>query len=226
MGSMRGTQASDGGRGHPIFAAVYGWNARSLEDGPIGTLRRELLAGATGQVVDLGAGIGLNLPHLGPEVERVHLVEPDPHMIRRLERTLTSIGSDADQSVAGRAVVHRARAEALPLPDSEVDTVLATLTLCTVADVAATMTEIRRVLRPGGQVLVLEHVRSTSPRMAAWQDRLQRPWRWFGAGCNPNRDTGKALTAAGFDVSPLRRIAVRGLPMTPEWITGRVTTTR
>jgi ubiquinone/menaquinone biosynthesis C-methylase UbiE len=196
--------------GHPVFAAAYSRMARSLEAGPIGAERRDLLTRAGGVVVDLGAGIGLNLPHLGDAVPQIHLIEPDPHMIRRLPPDLPD-----------RVIVHRSRAENLPLADGSVDTVLATLTLCTVDDPATACSEIRRVLRPGGQVLILEHVLALDPRSARWQQRLHRPWRWFGAGCNSNRDTGGALTAAGFDVSRLRRITVPGLSLTREWLTGR-----
>jgi ubiquinone/menaquinone biosynthesis C-methylase UbiE len=197
--------------GHPVFAAVYRRMAGPIEAGPIGAARRTLLADARGVVVDLGAGIGLNLPHLGVAVTRVHLVEPDPHMIRRLPRELP-----------GHVQVHQVGAEHLPLDDASVDTVLATLTLCTVDDLPATMAEIRRVLRSGGQVLVLEHVRSLDPALAWWQDRLTRPWNWFGAGCSPNRDTTAAFTDAGFDVSGLTRLQVSGMPLTREWVTGRL----
>jgi ubiquinone/menaquinone biosynthesis C-methylase UbiE len=191
---------------------MYGRMAASIEAGPIGAARRELLADAYGVVVDLGAGIGLNLPHLPAAVTQVHLVEPDPHMIRRLEPNLPD-----------HAVVHQVGAEALPLDDDSADTVLATLTLCTVGDPAAAVAEIRRVLRPGGQVLVLEHVRSLDPQLARWQDRLHRPWRWFGAGCNLNRDTAAAFTTTGFDTTGLTRLTTPGMPLTREWLTGRLT---
>ncbi|WP_198950550.1 class I SAM-dependent methyltransferase [Kineosporia sp. A_224] len=194
---------------HPVFAAFYPRMARGMEAGPIGSTRRALLAAARGVVVDLGAGVGLNLPHLGPDVSAVHAVEPDPHMVRRLTPNLPP-----------GAVVHQVGAETLPLPDASVDTVLATLTLCTVQDPAAAVREIRRVLRPDGQVLVLEHVLATDPGLAAWQHRMRLPWRWFGAGCNPTRDTTAAFAAAGFDVAGLQRIDVPGLPMTREWVTG------
>ncbi len=198
--------------GHPVFAAAYGRMAAGMEAGPIGAARRALLVDARGVVVDLGAGIGLNLPHLPRAVTGVHLVEPDPHMLRRLE---THRPEDA--------TVHRAGAERLPLGDASADTVLATLTLCTVTDLAAAVSEIRRVLRPGGQLLVLEHVRSLDPRLAGWQDRLHRPWRWFGAGCTINRDTTAALAVGGFDTAGLTRFHAPGPPVTGEWVTGRLT---
>lgn len=198
-------------RGHPLFAAAYRRMIAPVEAGPVGQARAALLTHARGVVVDLGAGIGLNLPLLGDDVTQVHLVEPDPHMLRRLDPRLPT-----------HAHVHQAVAENLPLPDDSADTVLATLTLCTVDDLQAAIAEIRRVLHPGGQVLVLEHVRSPDTGRARWQDRLQGPWRWFAAGCNPNRDTTAALSAAGFDTSPLSQLEAPGAALTRDWITGRL----
>jgi ubiquinone/menaquinone biosynthesis C-methylase UbiE len=197
---------------HPVFAALYGRMARTFEAGPVGAARRDLLEDARGVVVDLGAGIGLNLPYLGTTVTEVHLIEPDRHMIRRL-----------GPKVPENGVIHPVGAERLPFPDAGVDTVLATLTLCTVGDLPAVAAEIRRVLRPGGRLLVLEHVRSEDRRVAAWQDRLDRPWGWFAAGCHPNRDTPAELAAVGFDVAGLRRFTVPGMPLVREWVTGAVT---
>jgi ubiquinone/menaquinone biosynthesis C-methylase UbiE len=190
---------------------MYARMAASLETGVIGAARRSLLAGATGVTVDLGAGIGLNLPHLPPQVTSVHLVEPDPYMIRRLRAHLP-----------GHAVVHQAVGEDLPLPDAGVDTVLATLTLCTVTDLPRALSEISRVLRPGGRLLVLEHVLSVRAARARWQNALQGPWRAMGGGCNPNRDTVHALEAGGFDVSGLSRFSIRSGLLAPEWVTGAI----
>ncbi len=201
--------ASRASRGRPLFAAYYAHLATSIESGPIGAARHDLLTQARGVVVDLGAGIGLNLPHLGLDVTTVHLVEPDPHMVRRLRPVLPE-----------HAVIHEVGAEHLPLPDASADTVLATLTLCTVDDVGAAVAEIRRVLRPDGQILVLEHVRSSSPAVAAWQRRIRPLWRLFGGGCNPDRDTRAALGDAGFETSGLRRLDVPGSALTREWVTG------
>lgn len=192
-----------------MFAAVYGRMMRAVEAGPLGDLRRDLVGGARGEVVDLGAGVGLNLPHLGPAVTRLHAVEPDPSMVRRLRSALPD-----------GALLHEAVAEALPLPDASVDTVLATLTLCTVDDPVAATGEIARVLRPGGQVVVLEHVLAEDPGLAAWQRRLRRPWGWFSGGCHPARDTAAALAAAGLDPSPLRRVTVPDGGLVREWLAG------
>lgn len=205
--------------GHRVFAAWYRRLAPSMEAGPLGAARHDLVSAARGVVVDLGAGIGLNLPHLGPEVSAVHAVEPDPHMVRRLRPALTDWAQDRGE-VAVR--VHEVGAERLPLADRSADTVLATLTLCTVQDLPLALSEIRRVLRPDGRVVVLEHVLSQDPGLASWQRRLSGPWGWLGGGCSPVRATGDALADAGFDVSPLRRMTVPGLPVTREWLAGVV----
>lgn len=203
---------ADRSRGHPFFAAMYERSAASLESGAIGAARRALLRDAAGVTLDLGAGIGLNLPHLPPAVTLVHLVEPDPHMVRRLR-----------PRVPARGVVHQAVGERLPLPDACVDTVLATLTLCTVTDPAAVMSEIQRVLRPGGQMLVLEHVLSGRPARARLQNLLRRPWQVVGGGCHPARDTVSTMAQAGFDTSALSRFTIRGGLLASEWVAGVVT---
>ena len=159
------------------------------------------------------------LPHLGDNVEAIHLVEPDPFMVRRLREALSgtgrgsgpgaSAGASADaRGVPRRSVVHEMGAETLPFADASIDTVLTTLTLCTVDDLEVSAQEIRRVLRPGGSLLVLEHVRSINPRIAAWQKRWRKPWRWAGAGCTLDRESGQALAGAGFETRDLRRVTV------------------
>jgi SAM-dependent methyltransferase len=170
-----------------------------------------LRADAWGVVVDLGAGIGLNLSHLGPAVSRLYLVEPDPHMIRRLPHDLP-----------GHVEVHQTGAERRPLDDASIDTILATLTLCTVSDLPATVAEMRRVLRPDERILVLEHVRSLDPGLTRCQDWMRGPWAWFWAGCNLNRDTTNALADNGFDGAGLTRFHVPGMPLTSEWVSGPV----
>jgi SAM-dependent methyltransferase len=197
--------------GHAVFAALYGYVAASIEAGPVGAARQALLSDAYGVVVDLGAGTGVNAQYLGDQVSAIHLVEPDPHMRRRLR-----LESDP------RLQIHPVGAEHLPLGDGTVDTVLATLTLCTVGDPQRAVQEIRRVLRANGQLLVLEHVRSLDPWLARWQSRLARPWSWMFAGCMPDRDTAALLAGAGFDTSTLCRLTVRDMPVAREWITGRL----
>jgi ubiquinone/menaquinone biosynthesis C-methylase UbiE len=181
-------------RGHPIFAAVYDRMLAGCERAGLRDMRAELLAGARGQTLEVGAGTGHNLEHYPDAVTRLVLAEPDPHMAKRLRpHALAARGDDAE--------VIEAAAESLPFEDTSFDTVVSTLVLCTVSEPALSARELRRVLRPDGRLLLLEHVRSAeSERLARWQDRLERPWGWFAGGCHPNRDTMQTLAAAGFDV--------------------------
>jgi ubiquinone/menaquinone biosynthesis C-methylase UbiE len=143
--------------------------------------RSALLSQATGRVLELGAGTGLNLPHYPNDLEELVLTEPSPPMVSRLERRAKEAGIPSSVTLA--------EAERLPFEDDSFDTVVSTLVLCTVDDPQRAIDEIARVLRPGGKLLFLEHVRSDSPRLARWQDRLHRPWHAFAAGCNANRPT-------------------------------------
>lgn len=179
-----------------LFAAAYDPFLWGAERAGLATLRRELLASARGRVVELGAGTGLNLRHY-PPVDELTLTEPDEAMARKLERKVEVI---------------RAPAEQLPFEDASVDTVVSTLVLCTVPDLAGALAEVRRVLKPDGSLLFLEHVRSDSPRLARWQDRLHGPWKAFAAGCNCNRATLDALRDAGFDVDVRRRAEWKWMP--------------
>lgn len=184
--------------GHPIFAAVYDRLMKGTEDAGLADLRATVLAQASGRTLELGAGTGLNAGHYPDAVTEVVLTEPDPHMARRLREKL-----GAEQRAFDYEVIETG-AESLPVEDGSFDTVVSTLVLCTVDDPQRVAAEIARVLRPGGKLLLLEHVRDPDDgRLGRWQDRLERPWGWFAAGCHPNRNTAATLAAAGFDVSGL-----------------------
>jgi ubiquinone/menaquinone biosynthesis C-methylase UbiE len=173
-----------------VFAALYDWMMRRGEEQSMGTRRSELVANARGRTLEIGAGTGANIPHYRDRVQELLLAEPFEPMRRRLERKLGESGKQARTLDAS--------AEAIPLEEESVDTVVSTLVLCTVDFPGLALAEIARVLRPGGQFLFIEHVRSHSPRVARWQDRLETPWRHFGAGCRCNRDTIASIRAAGF----------------------------
>lgn len=153
-------------------------------------MRRQLLGGASGRVLELGAGTGRNLEHYPEGLTELVLLEPDPHMAKRLRERLA--GSPR------AATVIEAPAERLPLPDDSFETAVSTLVLCTIPDPAAALAELRRVLVPGGRLLLIEHVRAGEAGLARWQDRFEMPWRFLADGCHCNRDTAAALTAAGF----------------------------
>jgi len=166
--------------------------------------RSKLLAGLTGRVIEVGAGNGLNFPYYPATVTEVLAVEPEPYL-RRLALAA------ARQAPVPIRVVDGA-AEALPAHDTAVDAVVASLVLCTVAELDRALAEAHRVLRPGGTLRFYEHVRAENPRLAHWQDRLERPWGWLAGGCHPNRDTVAAITAAGLRVAQLERFDLQAMP--------------
>ena len=180
--------------GHPIFAAVYERLLAANEQAGLREMRAELLRSARGRTLEIGAGTGLNLEHYPDAVTELVLTEPDPHMAKRLRPTL-----EARSRVASVQVIE-ARAEELPFEAASFDTVVSALVLCSVPQPGRAVAEVRRVLKPEGLLLYIEHVRDREgTRRARWQDRLERPWGWFLGGCHPNRDTGR-LVADAFDV--------------------------
>jgi ubiquinone/menaquinone biosynthesis C-methylase UbiE len=176
-----------------IFALVYNPFLWLGEIAGMRSLRRTLLDSARGKVVEIGAGTGLNVEHYPDNVDDLVLTEPDAAMRRRLTRNLQRKGRVAR--------IVDAPAERLPFADASVDTVVSTLVLCTVPDPERTLGEIARVLRPGGQLLFVEHVRAGSRFLAACQDGLVRPWRAFAGGCYCNRPTAELMRARGFIVA-------------------------
>jgi SAM-dependent methyltransferase len=204
-----------GSRGHPVFAWAYSklgpWqDARGMAE-----RRRLLLAPATGRVVEVGAGIGLNLPHYPRTATEVLALEPDPWMFRRLAEALPAASVPA--------TVRRGAAAPLHIADGGADTVVMSLVLCSVPDPAAALAEAYRILVPGGQLLFFEHVRSADARLARRQDRIERPWGWVSAGCHPNRDTEAAIVAAGFRIEEIERWDERGTGPAKPHVLGRAT---
>lgn len=189
-----------------IFAATYDWQMRGSERAGLAKLRRDVITRAAGRVLEIGAGTGLNLPHYGDAVEHLTLTEPDPSMVRRLMRA-----ADLDPRPA---TVLRAPAEQLPFDDDSFDTVVSTLVLCGVDDQPQAVREIRRVLRPGGQLLFLEHVRSEDERQARHQDRFN----WLNRAlvfCDCNRPTRSTLEREGLHIEELTE---NDFPKAPSFI--------
>jgi ubiquinone/menaquinone biosynthesis C-methylase UbiE len=186
--------------GHPIFARFYDRLMAGTERAGLAERRHELLAQASGRVLELGAGTGHNLEHYTDAVTELVLTEPDPYMADRLRDRLAN-----QDGPAPRATVVEAPAEHLPFDDGSFDVVVATLVFCTVDDPLKAISEARRVLVEGGRLLYMEHVRSDHPRLARWQDRLRRPWGFFGGGCHPNRPTDQLLAGAGFWIDSMER---------------------
>ena len=197
-----------------IFAAGYcRFNAR-FEREFMQDRRRELLRHARGRVIEVGTGPGLNLDHYPPAVDELVLTEPEQPMVEQLEKRL------AERDL--RAQVVAAPAQRLPFEDDSFDTAVCTLTLCTVPDVGETLDELARVLRPGGELLFIEHVRSDDPGLAKWQDRLAPAWRRFGHGCNCNRDTLSVIRGSRFRVEDVDRTTIpKAIPLVKPVVIGR-----
>jgi SAM-dependent methyltransferase len=189
------------GRG---FAAVYDRGLKATEDAGLRELRREVLAEASGRTIDIGAGTGANIELFPPQVSELVLAEPDPHMAAKLRPKLRASGVGAE--------LVEAPAEQLPFEPASFDTAVFTLVLCTVPDPAAALAEAARVLRPGGKLLFVEHVRSDEAGLAHWQDRLEKPWRFLADGCHCNRDTVGLIAAAPFELGAVEH---GRLPKTP-----------
>ncbi|MDP8927014.1 MAG: class I SAM-dependent methyltransferase [Actinomycetota bacterium] len=198
---LRRTRASWGPR---LFARWYGRRARRAERGEIGQRRRRLVAQASGRVLDLGAGTGESFKHLPSAVSQVVAVEPDPWMLRQAQQRVTE----------ARVPVSfvRAVSDALPFGAGSFDTAVVALVLCTVDDLEGTIAELRRVLRPGGKLLLMEHVRATDDALAQLQDLVARPWSWSNGGCRPNRSTLEAIERGGFGLDGLEWYGYPVLP--------------
>ena len=178
-------------RGIEQIPWIYDALCAVMERGGFGRWRRWLAGGARGRTLDLGSGTGRNLPLL-PAGVRAVAVEPSPHAARR-----------ARQRAPGVPVVI-ARAEALPFRDATFDTVLSGLVFCSVGDPPRGLAEVRRVLRAGGELRMLEHVRATTRWRARVQDFIQPAWTCVAGGCHPNRDTEAAVARAGFVIDDRR----------------------
>jgi ubiquinone/menaquinone biosynthesis C-methylase UbiE len=185
-----------------LFAALYDTVGKGSEEAGMREERRRLLASARGATIELGAGTGLNLAHYPAAVTRLVLVEPDRHMRARLGRRIEELFPTAE--------VVDASAERLPFPDASFDTAVVTLVLCSVPDQRTALDELARVLKPDGQLLFLEHVRSDDPKVAQWQDRIRPVCNLVG--CNPNRDTLAAITASPLTVESVEHGEVPKAP--------------
>ena len=185
-------------RRRPLFARYYARLAPAMEARGLATLRQELLAGARGRVVEVGAGNGLNFPHYPVEVAEVLAVEPEPH--------LRQLAAEAAQRAPVPVTVLAGTAANLPLETASVDVGVASLVLCSVDDEQAALAELHRVIRPGGELRFLEHVRADAPRLRRLQEVAQATvWPLLAGGCHPARDTAAAIAAAGFQITALRR---------------------
>ncbi|MHB8289782.1 MAG: class I SAM-dependent methyltransferase [Acidimicrobiales bacterium] len=181
---------------HPIFARFYSWLSCRGDAAGMADHRDELLAGLVGRGVEVGAGNGLNFSHYPSSVTEVIAVEPEPYLRARA----VSAARDADVPVT----VVDGTADALALRGASLDFAVVSLVLCSVSSQHAALREIKRVLRPGGELRFYEHVRSESASLARWQCAVAPFWKVVGGGCQPDRDTVSAIEHAGFTINQIR----------------------
>jgi ubiquinone/menaquinone biosynthesis C-methylase UbiE len=170
-----------------IFPRIMHW---SMSRPGLAEERRIALAGVSGDVLEIGFGSGLNLPHYPPHVRKITAVDSNAGTLRLAGRQLEQSPIKVEHTVQS--------SERLPMSNGSFDSVVSTFTLCSIADVAAALCEVRRVLRPGGRYFFLEHGLSREPRIARWQRRFSPITRWLGEGCHLDRPIRRQVEAAGF----------------------------
>ena len=164
--------------------------------------RHRVIAAAEGRVLEVGIGSGLNLPLYGPPVRAVVGLEPSPELLRMAR----------DRAVTARVAVEllEASAEAIPLDAASIDTVVTTWTLCTIPDAPRALAELRRVLKPAGALLFVEHGRAPEPGVARWQDRLDPVWWRVAGGCHLNRKIDDLISSSGFRIDTMTNARLPG----------------
>lgn len=192
-----------------MLAPLYDRFVAPAEQACFGAWRAELLADLAGTVVEIGAGTGANVEHYPSTIDRLVLTEPDPGMRIRLldkvERRRLEAGGGP-----GSVEVRADGGASLPMGDGEADVAVGTLVLCTVADPAAVLAEVHRVLRPGGRFVFLEHVAAEDrPDRLRWQQRVDPVWHRVMGGCRLTRRTADTIEAAGFELVEVTRESAR-----------------
>jgi SAM-dependent methyltransferase len=196
---------------------VFAWlmaNCTGRHERLVAERKRALLGGLSGTIVEIGPGAGANLAYYARGVRWIG-IEPNPHMHSYLERAARAAGLDAD--------LREGFANHLDLDDSSVDAVVSTLVFCSVDDVAGSLREIRRVLKPGGKFVFLEHVAAfENSSTRRWQHRVAPFFAYFADGCHPDRETWRAIEGAGFSDVRLEHFRV-ALPVIGPHIAGVAT---
>jgi ubiquinone/menaquinone biosynthesis C-methylase UbiE len=177
---------------HPVFARVFDRMSEREERMGQAEHRQAMLDGVSGRVLELGAGNGINFRHYPGTVSEVVAVEPEPYLRERVQ--------EAARRAPATVKVVDGLGGALPFQDASFDAAVVSLVLCSVPEQDEVLSDLFRVVRPGGELRFYEHVRATDPRRARLQDAVTPVWRLFGGGCHPNRDTGAAIEAAGFSI--------------------------
>jgi ubiquinone/menaquinone biosynthesis C-methylase UbiE len=164
--------------------------------------RRKFIPLASGTVLEVGAGSGLNLPCYGPQVQKLYALDPSRELWKMARKRVREAPFPVEFLAAS--------AERIPLEDMSVDTVVTTWTLCTIPDPLQALTDMRRVLKPEGRLIFVEHGRSSDPGVLAWQNWLTPVWSRIGGGCHLNRKIDALIADAGFDITQIDRGYSRG----------------
>ena len=171
-------------------------------------LRAEWIPHARGEVLEIGIGSGLNLEFYSPEVQRVYGVDPSLELQRMA-------GKRAEKSALEVKFLSQPAEEPLPLPNASIDTAVVTWTLCSIPNPSEALQQAKRVLKPTGRLIFVEHGRSSDPSVVVWQDRITPMWKQIGGGCHLNRKIDDLITGAGFQIVELRTNYIPGpRPMT------------
>jgi ubiquinone/menaquinone biosynthesis C-methylase UbiE len=192
---------------HPRFARMYQRISAESERRGTAEHRDRALAGLTGRVVEVGAGNGMNFRHYPATVTDVVAVEP--------ENNLRALAERAASSAPMPVTVVAGHGDALPFDDETFDAAVVSLVLCSVPEPGHFLAEVRRVLKPGGELRFFEHVRSDSPVLGVFQDAITPLWSAIGGGCHLNRDSRAAIGAAGFEIDEIDRFSYRPLKLVP-----------
>ena len=203
-----------------FMSVIYDRFMKASEEACLVEWRGELLRDVGGDVLEIGAGTGANLPHYGASVERLVATEPDRYMIPKLRER-------ARRDRPGSLEIVESEADRLPFADATFDAVVSTLVLCSVPDLDRALTEAKRVLKPGGRFVFLEHVAAEDrPDRYVWQRRVEPLWKRVAGNCHLTRRTGDAIRRAGFTIdqeikdsmrkaNPITRATIRGVARKP-----------
>ena len=192
---------------HPRFARLYERISAESERRGTAEHRARALAGLAGRVIEVGAGNGMNFQHYPATVTEVVAVEP--------ENNLRALAEQAAPSAPVPVKVVAGHGDALPFDDASFDAAVVSLVLCSVPEPGHFLAEVRRILKPGGELRFFEHVRSRTPVLGVFQDVITPLWSAIGGGCHLNRDSRAAIEAAGFEFDELDRFAYRPLKFVP-----------
>ncbi|MCK5914105.1 MAG: class I SAM-dependent methyltransferase [Desulfuromusa sp.] len=188
-----------------LIAKTYDYAMRDTEKICLQEWRGKLLAQAEGDLLEIGAGTGINISHYPEAITRIVLSEPDAQMRKQLQRRTAQISKY-------KLEITPWGAESIEMPDASFDTIVSTLVLCSVPNQKTSLKEIYRLLRPNGVLLFLEHIASDHPQTLTWQHRIEPFWSFCAGNCRLTRDTAGAIDAAGFKIEQLTEAPMTGTP--------------